>query len=245
MDPQVSVGVLSQKLFRAVGVGDPLDDCWALADIMAALASASWVTIPDVATYRVAAGNPDEIGVSDGGTLAESVKAVTKLWPKLAELVEVRKPGELTASAVVARCVGGHPTSGSVQSSALPARLQFGFGGRHRCAWCFVEGKLLIANPLDAPFHEWREITEDELKAAIRAYPSTAGGGYLIFPTVEQAFRTHPLLEGEIARALTAAVEAAASDAINDLKVLKDRVAAFASEVTGSVATFAADVADA
>src|SRR5262249_16607413 len=76
----VSLGLLNQKAWP--GVGD-IDDCAVLADCMAAHASAPWETIPFIADYRAAAGNPDDPHVGDGLTIAQSLQGAGATWSRL------------------------------------------------------------------------------------------------------------------------------------------------------------------
>lgn len=189
MNPHLSSGVFSQAWWPGNG-GRPLDDCWALSDLMAVHAVAPWLSLPTIIEFRREAGNPDEAGVSDGGTIDQSYRAMRRLWPKLAALMTVQKG--VSWETFEAKITKDRTASLSVLSGALPTGLRYGFNGTHRVAVAKVDSGWLIANPLAPPHSRYRPITEAALKKAVLAYP-TPGVNAIVMPSVAAAFKTHPL----------------------------------------------------
>lgn len=187
MNPHLSSGVFNQTWWPGNG-GPPYDDCWTLADMMAVHAVAPWVSLPTVIKYRAAAGNPDAPGVPDGGTIAQSAKAIRALWPEIGKLIHVISGG--TWDAFKSAMGTDKVCSLSVLSGSLPQN--FGFKGNHRVAVAHVNSGWLIANPLAPPHSRWRAISEAEVKKAIADYPGT-GVRAIVMPSVAAAFKTHPL----------------------------------------------------
>ena len=192
VNPHLSSGVFSQKMWP--GVGD-VDDCWCLADLMAVHAVAPWASLPNITDYRQAAGNPDQPGPT-GGNIGHSAKAIRALYPKLVIQTSTANAGPLTWATFAAKMKTGNrrAASLSVQSNALPPGLIYGFYGTHRVVVTFT-GKWRIANPLAPPHSRWQVIAEADLKRAVNAYPGDYVGCVLT-PTVEAAFKTHPLYGG-------------------------------------------------
>jgi len=188
MNPTISVGVFSQRFWPQAG--DP-DECWALADMMALHAVASWLILPGITKYRTEAGNPREPGPT-GGTIKHSERAIKALFPEIGSLIDVHPAGELTPATIISKIKPHGAASVSVLSSKLPEEHRYGFNGTHRVAVA-ITGDLRIGNPLAPAHSKWKMIEEDQLKAAIAAYPEGIGGGVIFMPTVEAAFRTHPL----------------------------------------------------
>ena len=194
MNPQHTVGAFSQHYWP--GVGD-IDDCWVVASLQAVAAVAPWSYLHTVPTFRAKAGNPDEAGVQDGGTIAQSAKAIRALYPELD--IEV-STGNLTWSQFLSRVKAGHPAMVFLMSSGLLDKYEYGYKGEHAVAVAWDGASLRIANPLARPHSRWRVIAPSELETAVKA---VAGAGVqgILMPTVAQAFQTHPLLAGAIADA--------------------------------------------
>ena len=189
MNPHLSSGVFSQSWWPGNG-GRPYDDCWCLADMMAVHAVAPWLSLPSVVKYRKAAGNPDEPGIPDGGTIDQSAKAIRALWPKIGKLIKVLKADSWAE--FEAAITKDRTASLSVKSGSLPLSHQYGFKGTHRVCVAKVDSGWLIANPLAPPHSYYRTISEAALQKAVRDYP--AQGTYaIVMPSVAAAFKTHPL----------------------------------------------------
>jgi len=184
--PQFTQGVFSQQLWR--GVGD-VDDCAVLADITCAHACAPWSSLPSATAYRSAAGNPDDPSAADGLSQAQSVQAIRALWPKIGAKLTV-SAGTGTWAAYLAAVKSGRCASSSVFSAAIATKD--GVAVRHRVSIYWNGSLLRIVNPLRKAHSIGEEITEATLKKAMDDYPD-AGLWYILFPTVEEAFTTHPL----------------------------------------------------
>jgi hypothetical protein len=185
-NPHLSSGVFSQKYWP--GVGD-VDDCWAMAALLAVHAVAPWVSLPKMTDYRAAAGNPDKPGPT-GGSLAHSAKAIRTLWPELGRLIKVidNAPSDAFNDAKKLDRVA----SVSVLSGALPPSLIFNFYLNHRITVFRGNSGWLAANPLAPPHSRWKPITKAALKLAMEKYP-TSGVNAIVMPSVAAAFKTHPL----------------------------------------------------
>lgn len=185
MVPQFTQGVFSQKFWR--GVGD-IDDCAVLAVLACIHGCAPWLTLPGVTAYRDAAGNPDDPNSPDGLTIGQSVQAITKLWPKIAPLLTASK-GTGTWADFIASLKAGRCAVASVYSASMAT--SGGLPIRHSVS-VYWNGSLRLVNPLRAPHSLGTVITETALKKAMDDFPEQ-GLFYILFPTVEDAFKTHPL----------------------------------------------------
>lgn len=194
MKPYITAGVFNQRLWPRVG---DTDECWVCAALMAVHAAAPWLSLPTAKTFRSAAGNPDEPGVIDGGTIPQIVRAIRALYPNL-DIKSVR--GDLTFTPFINQVKSGRPAVVFVLSSGLQDRYEFGWGGQHAVAVAWDGTNLRIANPLANAHSRWRVISADELQKAISGYPGS-GVQAVLMPTVEEAFQAHPLLSGAIAAA--------------------------------------------
>lgn len=190
MTPQFSVGVFSQRDFRGHGAG-PLDDCWVVSDEMALHACAPWEPIRGIKPYRDAAGVPDTNAGSEGGSLEDGFKAIKTLWPKIGALTELYR-GSWTGFLAKAQATQ-RPVSGSVWSKALGYATEF----RHRVAFYWNGTTWRMLDPLKASFSEPQDVTEAFVKKAFADHPDAAEVNCLIFPRVEDAFKTHPLYSGQ------------------------------------------------
>lgn len=196
MNPSLSVGVLSQRYWPEIGLG-PLDDCWVLADLMALHGVAPWSWLRDVAAYRKAAGVPDTATGSEGGSLEASLRAVRSLYPPIAAMTRLYRGSWAGFDQLVRQ---GRTFSGSVLSASLPADFRFGFSGRHRIAGGWAD-EYRVLNPLDTPHSKPRPIAPTALRKAFADYPDAAEVNALVFPTVAEAFATHPLFGAALAEA--------------------------------------------
>lgn len=157
-------GVLSQRVYP--GVGD-IDDCAAIATIYAATSADPLARKPTITEFRLAAGKPDKPGPT-GMNVDDIARAAPIIWPGQ-PFVRVRTEswqilmGHLDRAAWV---------SVALLSSALPARLRFGFGGPHQIAVVKRGGVIYAMNPLARDGSAPLPITETELRVAVRALAS-------------------------------------------------------------------------
>jgi hypothetical protein len=187
MNPQITSGVVNQVHWPKAG---DVDDCWVCSVLGALHACAPWLRLPNIEVFRAAAGNPDEPNKPDGGTIRQSSEAIKKLWPLIAPLTQTAA-GEHTWSWLVEKVKAeGRVASVFVKSSELPAN--YGFGGLHAIAVAYINGVWRISNPLAPAQSRWDQITENALERAVKAFPNP-GVHAIVFPTVEEAFATHPL----------------------------------------------------
>lgn len=176
---------VSQRDYPQAG---DIDDCWCVADLAAMHTVAPWLYWPGITAYREAASVPDRPHKPDGGQLVDSVTALRKLWPEYA----VRRIIGGTWAELTTAWHDGRPTSVSVLSSELPARLRFGFDGFHRVTILRKpDGQLVFMNPLQQPMDRWIDVREDDVKPAILAYGKAKRGvrsAYAVtFPTLSEA----------------------------------------------------------
>jgi hypothetical protein len=137
-----SLGTYSQKTWP--GVGD-IDDCWVISTFWALVAAGiidEW-HIPTVYAFRAAAGRPDVQGKASGGSNADIIKALNKLLPQAG--ARMYNSG---ISGFKQMLSSGYIASLSVNSSMLPAYLQFGFKGLHQIAVIYQDGQFYVMNPL-------------------------------------------------------------------------------------------------
>jgi hypothetical protein len=183
-----------------------VDDCWVVASIQAVNAVAPWLPLPNVKTFRAAAGDPDD-GKNDGGNVAEILNGIRGVWPVLTgHLKPMRQDPWAT---LVSHLTAGRPVSVAVKSSLLPSRLQFGFGGAHQVCIARKGVRFLMANPLAPVYSDWIPCNLDELRAAIMGYGELKTGQRSVFgvalPTESEAFKLHPLFKAEVEAAAKAA----------------------------------------
>lgn len=159
--------VLSQRTWP--GVGD-LDDCWVLSSLQCVLAVAPWEHLPGSNVYRHAAGDPDD-GKTDGGTIAEQLKAIRALYPYLGdELVPMRGivPNELRQ-----RVGAGWVVSVALTLGKLPPSIQYGSRSvPHQCTVAPRGDGIVFANPLAPMGSKWDDVTWPQIMPAITDYGS-------------------------------------------------------------------------
>lgn len=182
--PQFTQGVFSQKFWR--GVGD-IDDCVVLADLQCVHAVTPWASLPSSPAYRTAAGNPDDPVNADGMSLAQSMKALGSLFPGLA--VEKIEGGAWAP--FIAKVKGGRCASVGVYDATMATKN--GAPVRHRVSVYWNGTILRVVNPIRGPHTIGTEISETELKRVMVAYPDPGDVYGIVFPTVDDAFKTHPL----------------------------------------------------
>jgi hypothetical protein len=183
--PTFWIGTISQRAWRGVG-GGALDDCWACADAMCLNSVTPWDRLDGVGAYRKAAGVPDTASGSEGGSLDASLKGVKALHPKLGPMMELYRG---SFAGFLAKVKAGHPASASVWSRALGYATEF----KHRIVIYWNGSTLKMLDPLWPAYREAQAVSEAFVKKALADYPGTAEANALLFPTVEQAFTTHPL----------------------------------------------------
>lgn len=181
--PTFWIGNISQKAWRGVGKGS-LDDCWLCADAMCLNSVTPWDRLDGATAYRKAAGVPDTATGAEGGSLEDSQRAIKALHPKL--VTELYR-GSFAGFAAKAK--QGRPASASVWSRALGYATEF----RHRVVFYWNGSTWKMLDPLKDPYTAVVDVTEAFVRKALLDYPATAEASALIFPTVEEAFKTHPL----------------------------------------------------
>jgi hypothetical protein len=125
------------------GAGD-VDDCWVVATVWAEQASRPGSFKPTVPQFRAKADKPDAPGPT-GGNIQNVYAGARGCWPDLAVRLYISDEIEPLLKAVRA----GQPASIALDSGDLPARLRFGFTGKHQCGLASPDGsRLVLANPL-------------------------------------------------------------------------------------------------
>jgi hypothetical protein len=222
----------NQKVWPKAG---DVDDCWVVETIQCANAVAPWLPLLDVGEFRAFAGDPDD-GKNDGGNVDDIMTGITHAWPELAKLVTAVRGW--TWDKVLAEVKAGRPFDACVISAKLP--INYGFLKGHQVSFFHEPGVgLHICNPLAPDRSEPPRIATSSAQAACEAYGNGKVYGVL-FPTVEQAFTTHPLYTAPSdakyteaqyqAHAVEAAI-AAAAPLNNRIKTIKGKVAALAVDV--------------
>lgn len=194
--PQTGI-VFSQKRQVApawAGAGD-VDDCWVVSAIQCANASAPWLALVGVPTFRRHAGDPDD-GDHDGGNPHEVYLGVVGSWPAIKPFV--REHNGISWDALRARYDIGRPVSLCVIAEQLPARLRYGFTGSHQVS-IVLDGTHRFANPLAPAQSRWDDLSTAELanvRDAALAYGKVRYGrssiGAVTFPTTAEAITVHP-----------------------------------------------------
>lgn len=168
------------------GVGD-IDDCWVLSAIQCANAVAPWLPLLTSPEFRAFAGDPDD-GRDDGGNVADITKGARAAWPKLAPYL--KSLSGVPFATVLAGLQQERPLSACVVSAKLPDR--YGFAGLHQITVHHRPGALYVSNPLAPDRSKPTLIRAAQLEAAMLAYGNGKCYGVL-FPTIDEAFTTHPL----------------------------------------------------
>lgn len=222
----------SQKVWPKAG---DIDDCWVVTTIQCANAVAPWLPLLDVTEFRAFAGDPDD-GRQDGGNVDDIMTGIRAAWPELAKLcTEVRG---WTWDKVLAEIKAGRPFDACVMSDKLP--INYGFLKAHQVTLFHEDGVgLHIANPLAPDRSEPPRIATASAKLACEAYGSGKVYGVL-FPTVAEAFKTHPLYvapsdakytELQYQAGIRAAEITASAPLLNRIKTIKGKVAANAVDI--------------
>lgn len=200
--PLIITRSLDQRTYP--GAGD-VDDCVPVATIMAYSAEPDHKPLPNVPTFRKAAGVPDRPGATPM-TVTQAGVGAHKLWPEL-RTVAARFSWANFAHAME---VGRRPAMVTVLSGQLPAGLQFGFTGGHAVTVFFQDAEWWIVNPLQPKGTGPHRIDGHDLHLAAGAL---AGGGdvdALVFPRIPEPVPTVAELTALVAtlRAQLAAAEA-------------------------------------
>jgi hypothetical protein len=222
----------SQKVWPKAG---DIDDCWVVATLQCANAVAPWLPLLDVTEFRAFAGDPDN-GVDDGGNVDDIMKGITAAWPELVKgCTAVRG---WTWERVLTEIKGGRPFDACVISARLP--VNYGFLKAHQVTLFQEPGVgLHICNPLAPDRSEPPRIATASAQAACEAYGNGKVYGVL-FPTVETAFKTHPLYlppseakytEVQYQAGIKAAEITATAPLNNRIKTIKSKVAALAVDI--------------
>jgi hypothetical protein len=175
-EPLIITRSLSQRTYP--GVGD-IDDCVVVATAQAYAAEPDHRKLPTATAFRIAAGVPDQPGPTPM-TSTQAGVAARKLWPE----TKVSAGVFSWANFGHAMEVGRRPASVSVLSSALPANLQFGFGGGHQITAWYQEGQWWMTNPLQPEGTAPHRITASELHAAAGALVGGGNVSAVIFPQI-------------------------------------------------------------
>lgn len=185
---QISVGAFSQPLMP--GAGD-VDDCWCTSDLQCVHACAPWLALPTIPAWREAAGNPDRPGPT-GGTIEQSAQAIRGFYPRLAiEVLDTDAAVAFAAFANKLKAETGRIATVELLSGALPPALRFGFLGTHRCSVWWQPGTgWRMFNPLQPAHQRALELTEDELRTALRAHAEVVHA--IVFPLPTVAIKGHP-----------------------------------------------------
>lgn len=175
----------SQRTWPKAG---DVDDCWVVSTIQCANVVAPWLPLLDTTEFRKAAGDPDD-GKSDGGNIDEIIEGISTAYPLLAPLVTACRGWNWDA--FLKQVKAGRVATVAVVSSRLP--LPYGFSGLHQVTYFHEPAVgLRIANPLAPDRSQPTRIATLSAKTAAEAF----GNGKVwavLFPTIEEAFRTHPL----------------------------------------------------
>lgn len=159
--------VLSQRTYP--GAGD-IDDCWCVASIWAAASSKPTIVYPTITTFRKYAEKPDLPGPT-GGNIFDINKAADAIWPTLPNYLEVTSRYDDIKEHIKA----GRPGTVSLDSAALPDRLQYNFIGKHQVGVQMIADKLYCMNPLAPANTTPGRISYAELEVAMRKLiPGTA-----------------------------------------------------------------------
>lgn len=144
------------------GAGD-IDDCWVVSTVWAEQASRPGSFKPTVPQFRAKADRPDAPGAT-GGNISNVYNGARGTWPTLPITLYKSAQVEPLINAVKA----GRIASVALDSSALPARLRFGFMFKHQCGLASPDGThLLLMNPLASSGSALLAITPSELARAM------------------------------------------------------------------------------
>ncbi len=183
--------VLNQKVYA--GAGD-VDDCGPVSAIMAYAAQPGHLALPDIPTFRRAAGVPDKAGPT-GTNATELATGARKLWPAThVDDGTFRWPG------FRARMEAGRiPAALAVHSGSLPANLRFGFAGAHFVVVFVEAGQWYCANPLAPNGSAPIALRAIDVYHAAAAFTGAATASAVIFPAVPAAGPTVAELVAELA----------------------------------------------
>lgn len=184
--------VFSQRAWPAAG---DVDDCWVVSTIQALNVTSPWAQLVGTSAFRAAAGKPDHPGQSDGGSLADIMRAIGVLWPAIAPAVMPLKgvPWVAFARAVDA----GRPCTVAVKSMYLPAPLQYGFGGYHQVTVAKRGARYLFANPLAPDRSAWDQLGAlADIQEAVLRYGADTANARVVYaaamPDELAALKLHP-----------------------------------------------------
>lgn len=225
----------SQRTWPKVG---DIDDCWVLAWMQCQVAVAPWLPWLDTTEARRFAGNPDD-GVADGnaGGVDDMVRGIRAATPKLGELITPLR-GSWAFPQLLAAIKGGstpttvRPFAAAVMGAALPkvyTRVP------HQVTIFHEPGVgLYVADPMAPDRSEPYRIATAAAERALASFAAKPRG--ILFPSIESAFKTHPLYVASSAGKFTqdqvdAAVAAARADAVRPLEARLAAVRALADQI--------------
>lgn len=214
-------------------VGD-IDDCWVLAWMQCQDAVAPWFPLLDATEARRYAGDPDD-GDRDGNDLGvnDMMNGVRAATPTLATMTTPLR-GSWTFDQLLVAIKSGRPFAAAVIGSALPkvyTRVP------HQVTMFHEPGVgLRLADPMAPDRSEPYRIATSAARAALASFAAQPYG--VLFPTVAQAFTTHPLYvapnAGKYTEAqLQSAVAAATAQAVAPLT---DRIARIRAKLAEAAA---------
>ena len=162
------------------GAGD-IDDCWVVATVWAEQASRPGSFKPTVPQFRAKANKPDAPGPT-GGNIQNVYAGAVGSWPDLRITLYISAEVEPLLAAVKA----GQPASIALDSSDLPARLRFGFLGKHQCGLAWDGSRYVLMNPLALNGSPLLPITTSEIARAMLGLLTQAQSHYrfraVLFP---------------------------------------------------------------
>lgn len=181
------LGALDQRTYP--GAGD-IDDCWVVATMWAFRYQTHMATeaLPSIPVFRDAADNPDKPGPT-GGRNSQIALALNRLYPGQ----PYSRYESTNWTSFMAQLRAGAAASVVTLSSLLPSTMQFNFHGLHRCAVIWLDGTLVLMNPLQRDGAKLLAITEAQLRRAITGatpsgtvlaimFPAQNRGSYSIRP---------------------------------------------------------------
>lgn len=172
---------------RWPGMGGTVNDCAPVSAIQAVNVTSPWLPLVGIRTFRKAAGAPDAEG---GLVTSEVVAGIKGCYPLLADSLIVLRGGRWAEFRSLVE--DGHPFTVAMDSSKLPAGLNFGFTGFHQVTVAVKNGKVKYANPLAQPYARWLTVTWDLVRSAVMAYGAASSGRRGVWavglPTDDEAF---------------------------------------------------------
>ena len=190
-----------------------IDDCWVLAWLMCQVAVAPWLPWWDTTQARRFAGDPDD-GDKDGNDqgVNDMVRGIRAATPELGALITPLR-GSWDFAKLLPYLKDGRPFAAAVIASSLPkiyTRVP------HQVVLFHEPGVgLRLADPMAPDRSEPYRIPTESAKRALESFGGVGEVWGVLFPSREQAFKTHPLYVPENAGKFTQAqVDAAVATAV-------------------------------